>query len=460
MNSYSLGKTRDFFIFSWKDGIIKISNICFGVPMEKINYEKLPLRYILCIDVKSFFASVEAVRRGINPLEAWIAVVSDIRRPGGVVLAASPNVKKYCNIKTGNRKFEILDRRVEIVNPSMALYLEFNRKIHDIFLSYTSKEDINVYSIDESFLDVTNSYQLFGDPYEIAVKIKERIFNELGLAVTIGIGDNPLLAKLALDNEAKKVEEQISYWSYEDIPNTLWKIEKLTDFWGISRGWEKRLNKLGIYTIKQLANFDKRILEKKYGIMGLQQYYHANGVDYSIIKNKVKTKNKGFSKGQILMRDYVNEGEIMGILEEMVDEVALRLRKHKLVAKSMALYCGFSSNEINPGFALTKSFNTPLSDTRTILDYFKRAFYENWTGERVRQFNISLQELEEDLGHQISMFELRDIKNYKLDTTLDSIRDRFGLTSVFKAQSLNESSTFFERAKFVGGHKGMSEIED
>lgn len=425
-----------------------------------IDYNKLPLRYILCIDVKSFFASVEAVRRGIDPLEAWIAVVSDIKRPGAIVLASSPNVKKHCGIKTGNRKFEIKDKRVQIVNPSMALYLDFNRKIHEIFRTYTADEDINVYSIDESFLDVTQSAHLFGNPYEIAEMIKKRIKDELGLAVTIGIGDNPLLAKLALDNESKKNPSQIAYWSYESIPETIWKIEKLTDFWGISRGWEKRLNKLGIYTVKQLAQFDKDILDKRFGIIGLQQYYHANGVDYSRISEKAPVKNKGFSKGQILMKDYETQDEILGILEEMVEEVASRLRQNNMSAGSFGLWCGFSSNEYAPGFGVTKRFPCPVSDTRSILSQFKEVFLENWHGEKVRQFNVALQDIGEDIGHQITMFELENQKSVRVDDAIDKIRDKFGITSVFKAHSLMDSSTFFQRARFVGGHKGMSEVEN
>ncbi len=425
----------------------------------EIDYSKLPLRYIMCIDVKSFFASVEAVRRGIDPLEAWIAVVSDKRRPGAVVLASSPNVKKYCGIKTGNRHFEIKDKRIMIVNPSMSLYLDFNRKIHEIFRSFAADEDINVYSIDESFLDVTSTAHLFGSPYEIAEMIKDRIRKELGLAVTIGIGDNPLLAKLALDNESKKNPTQIAYWSYEDIPHTVWKIPSLTDFWGISRGWKKRFNALGIYTVKQLAHFDKDVLSTKFGIMGLQQYYHANGVDYSIINKPAVFKNKGYSKGQILMRDYTEENEIIGILEEMVEEVAVRLRNHGMSAKSMGLYCGFSSDETGShGFGISKRFKIPVSDTRSLLQYFKNAFYDNWSGEKVRQFNISLQDIEEDKGHQITLFELEDQKNVRIDSCLDDLRDRFGRTAVFKAHSLNNSSTFFERAGYVGGHKSLSEV--
>ena len=138
---------------------------------EDIDYSKLPRRDVLCIDVKSFFASVEAVRRKIHPLDAYIIVISDFERPGAVVLASSPKVKKEFGIKTGSRKFQIPeDPKLMIVEPSMSLYLEINRRICDIFRRFVADEDLLVYSIDEAFLDISATRKLFGEPLEIAKK--------------------------------------------------------------------------------------------------------------------------------------------------------------------------------------------------------------------------------------------------------------------------------------------------
>lgn len=427
----------------------------------KIDYNKLPLRYILCVDVKSFFASVEAVRRGLDPLEAYIAVVSDLRRPGGIVLASSPRMKSEFGIKTGNRHFEIpKDPKIQLVNPSMALYIDLNRQINDIFLRFAAQEDILIYSIDESFLDITETAHLFGDPWQTAIRLRDVIKEETGLAVTIGVGDNPLLAKLALDNESKKRPEQIAYWSYERIPDTVWKIPKLTDFWGISRGWERRFAKLGIRSVYGLAHFDPNILNDRFGIMGLQQYYHANGVDYSIISQPVEKQSKGFSKGQILMRDYFDREEILTILDEMIDEVAMRLRQNRFLCRSLSLYCGYSANLANPGFGQSKRLKAAVSETADIRKVFHRMFLDNWRGQAVRQFNVSLNDLEDDGLKQLSMWddlpEERDGR--RLDRVMDDLRDRFGKTAVFKGHSLTEGSTFFDRSGYVGGHKGMSEV--
>lgn len=426
-----------------------------------IDYNKLPLRYILCVDVKSFFASVEAVRRGIDPLEAYIVVVSSLNRPGGVVLASSPKVKAEFGIKTGNRKFEIPPNdKIMLVNPSMSLYLEFNRKIHAIFQDFAADEDIVVYSIDESLIDITGTAHLFGYPYQVAVMIRDRIKQALGLAVTIGIGDNPLLAKLALDNEAKKNQSQIAYWSYESIPETVWKIPKLTDFWGISRGYEKRFNKLGIYSIYSLAHFNPEILKSKFGIMGLQQYYHANGVDYSLLREKVEHKSKGFSKGQILMRDYSDKADILTILLEMSEDLALRLRHHHSECRSVSIYCGYSSNEEDFGFSVSKKLSVPTAGTKVIQAIFTALFEKNWSGQKVRQFNLALNDVEPEQGHQMSFWEIKEFnETAELDQALDEIKDRFGLTSIFMGHSLTKGSTFFERSKHVGGHQGLSEVD-
>ncbi|MFB0958410.1 Y-family DNA polymerase [Proteiniclasticum sp. QWL-01] len=428
--------------------------------MSTIDYSKMPLRYLMCIDVKSFFASVEAVRRGIDPLEAYIVVVSDVRRPGAIVLASSPKVKSEFNIKTGNRKFEVPnDPKLMVVDPSMSLYLEINRQINDIFRQYAADEDILVYSIDESFLDVTGTAHLFGDPGKVAVRLRDQIKQEIGLNVTIGIGDNPLLAKLALDNEAKKKKSQIAYWSYERIPETVWKIPKLTDFWGISRGWERRLNKLGIHSIYSLAHFDPHILESKFGIMGLQQYYHANGVDYSVISEPGIQKSKGFSKGQILMRDYYEKEEILTILDEMIDDVTMRLRRHRSLCCSIGFYCGYSSSVNHPGIGVSKRLKVPTSDTATLREIFRSLFVKHWQGEPVRQFNIALNDLTEDFGRQLSLWDYTGDDGRAVDLVIDEIRDRFGKTAIFKGHSLTRGSTFFERSQNIGGHKGLSEVK-
>ena len=249
--------------------------------MGIVDFSRFPRRSVLCIDAKSFFASVEAVRRGLDPLEAYIAVVSDLRRPGAIVLASSPKVKLEYNIKTGNRLFEIPRRSpIMVVEPNMALYIHMNQAIQNIFRRFVTDEDLHVYSIDESILDVTASLNLFGPAEAIAAAILKMVKEELGLIVTAGIGDNPLLAKLALDNEAKKQPPWIAKWTYERVPQTVWKIQPLTAFWGISRGYDKKLKQMGIYTIEALAHADPLALQKSMGVMGLQLWVNCFSLNF------------------------------------------------------------------------------------------------------------------------------------------------------------------------------------
>lgn len=426
-----------------------------------IDYDKLPLRYILCVDVKSFFASVEAARRGIDPLEAYMVVTSHVDRPGSVILASSPKVKEEFQIKTGNRLFEVPHNdKIMVVEPSMALYLDIAIQIGHIFQSFAAPEDILTYSIDESFIDVTATTHLFGNPWEIAEQIKEKVLRETGLYVTIGIGDNPLLAKLALDNEAKKTKEQIAYWSYESIPETLWKkIPKLTDMWGISRGYERKFNELGIFSVYDLAHFPKDVLERKFGILGLQHYYHANGVDYARLSERVKTKNKGFSKSQVLFSDYEDKEEITIIIQEMVEQLAIRLRKHNYLAQGIGLYLGAADH--GPGLSLSKKLSLPTKHTGDLVEAFLRLFDQSWKGEAIRTVNVSCQDLVQDTYQQLDLFTTEENERQdRLEQAMDFIRDKYGKTAIHKAHSLENGSTFFERTSQVGGHKGFSEVTD
>lgn len=187
------------------------------------DYQNEPRRVILMIDSKSFYASVEAVRLKLNPLKAILVVMSTEKNTGsGLVLAASPMAKKLFGISnvTRARDVPIHDKRLIIEPPKMNLYIQENQKINRIFQQFTAEEDIQPYSIDESLLDVTDSWQLFGaTPYEVARKIQLAVKKETGIYLTVGIGDNPLLAKLALDLEAKRNHSLIAEWHYEDVPD-------------------------------------------------------------------------------------------------------------------------------------------------------------------------------------------------------------------------------------------------
>lgn len=425
----------------------------------KIDYQKLPRRDVLCIDAKSFFASVEAVRRGLDPLEVYLIVISDFRRPGAVVLASSPKMKEEFGIKTGSRKFQIPDNdKFIITEPSMKLYLEKNKEICDIFRRYVAEEDLWIYSIDEAFLDVSSSRNLFGSPKEIAHKIQEDVLRETGLIISVGIGDNPLLAKLALDNEAKKNDCQTACWTYEDVPETIWKIPKLTDMWGISKGYERRLNNLGINSVYALAHTNPALLERTIGIMGLQLFYHAWGVDYSRLSERVTPKNKSYGKGQMLMEDYYDKDDILIIIAEMAEEVAGRLRKNSYLCRGVSLHIAFSKDSADKGFRKDFRLQETTDQNKEIVHYMHYLFESNWQGQPVRHIYVACTGLCKSGHRQVKLFEQEEDteKEKRIDQVVDSVKEKFGKTSLFKGHSLEKGSTFLDRAGHVGGHKGES----
>ncbi|SFM26639.1 Y-family DNA polymerase [Pelosinus propionicus] len=425
--------------------------------MGLVDFSHFPRRSVLCVDVKSFFASVEAVQRGIDPLKAYIAVVSDLRRNGAIVLASSPRVKLEYNIKTGNRLFEIPRRSpIMVVEPNMALYINVNQAIQNIFRRFVTDEDLHVYSIDESILDVTASHNLFGPAEVIAESILKLVKNELGLIVTVGIGDNPLLAKLALDNEAKKHPPWMAKWTYEMVPKTVWKIQPLTAFWGISRGYDEKLKRMGIYTIEALAYANPMLLQKTLGVMGLQLYYHAWGLDASIISQKERPKSKSYSKNQILMRDYDVKAEILMIIKEMVSDICARLRKHQEKCQEVYLGIGYSDKNFKLGFTARIKLIRPEHSTDIISEAARQEFIKRWKGEPVRSVNITARKIVSQGLEQLELFSDGEEKNHAIDRVVDDLRKRFGKRTIFYAGSM-AGGTFLERADYVGGHKGKSE---
>lgn len=427
-----------------------------------VDYSNEPRRNIMCIDAKSFFASVEASERNQHPLKARIAVVSKPDSQGGLVLASSPLVKEKYGVETGTRIYEIPpEANIEIVEPRMALYLEKNLEILRIFKRYVAEEDLHIYSIDESFIDVTRSKNLFGGAHHIAKKIQYDVWKELGLVLTIGIGDNPLLAKLALDHQAKHDIKNafIGEWRYENVPDTVWKIGSLSKFWGIGRKTETNLNQLGIQNIYQLSQYSIHKLKSKFGVIGEQLFFHAHGIDRSILSDTYKPKNTSFSKNQILNRDYLVKYDIEIVIREMTDENVARLRKHQLVTGVIKLAIGYSKNTIHDGFKHEMKIDATDSSKQLkgyMLLMFNKYYKENTP---VRIINITFGRLRPKQAIQLNFFEAVEeiIENEELDSAIDIVRKKHGYTSLLHASSLLESGMARYRTKLLGGHRSGKE---
>ncbi|WP_071395666.1 Y-family DNA polymerase [Bacillus tuaregi] len=417
-----------------------------------MDYSKMPQQQILCIDMKSFYASCSAVMEGLDPLDCYLAVVGDKEREGSIVLAASPRMKKEFGIKTGARKFDIPDDpRITVVEPRMATYVRISMEIIRVFNRYVPKEAIHAYSVDESFLRVDGAAKLWGDAVTIAEKIRDDIKREFQLPCAVGIGPNMLMAKLCLDLEAKK--QGVAQWRYEDIPNKLWPISPLRDMWGIGGRLEKTLNGMGIFTVGQLAHYDLQKLEKKFGIMGNQLYHHAWGIDLSEIGAPIMAGQVSFGKGQVLMRDYKEEEEIKHVILEMCEEVAKRARTHRKAGRTISFGVSYSQDEFGGGFYRSRTIERPTNVTMEIYRVCLELFHEHYEGKTVRKITMSLSKLSDDVDFQLNLFDLNGWKKRELGYTVDKIRKRFGSDALLRAVSYTAAGTARQRAKLVGGHK-------
>jgi DNA polymerase V len=415
-----------------------------------IDYDKLPHDSIICIDMKSFYASVEAVARNFDPMKVFLAVVGDKKRPGSVVLASSPMLKRVYRIKTGNRLFEIPDdSRIKIVNARMGLYLQKSIQITRLLSEFVPVEAIQVYSIDEAWLKINGTERLFGNKWNVAKLIQNRILKEFKLPSSVGIGPNMFLSKVAMDIEGK--EKGIANWEYNDVPEKLWPIT-VESCWGIGKGLASSLNKMGIKTVGQIASLPLSILENRFGIIGNQLYYHALGVDLSNIEGNYRRMPKNFTKGITLLRDYEEIEEIKTVILELSEDVARRARKEKFTAKTVSLGLGYSREEKDRGFYSAKTMQHPSNLGIRIYKTSLEILRENYNSQIVRKISVSLSNLSFDRA-QLNLF-CNEIKERKVARVMDLIGAKYGTTAILRARSLTDGGIAISRKNIIGGHKG------
>lgn len=413
-----------------------------------------PERNIMCIDLKSFFASCECIERGLDPFKVPLVVANPKQGNGAITLAVTPYLKSQ-GVASRSRLYEIPKNiKYTIVPPRMKLYIEKSKEIVNIYLDYVAKEDLHIYSIDECFLDVTDYLKLYKkSDYELAEEILKTIQEKTGLTATCGIGPNLLLAKVAMDTEAKKYKNGIAKWSYDDIPNKLWPITPLSKMWGIGKRMEKNLNILNIYTIGDLAKYDPHKLKDKFGIMGTELWNHANGIDTSRIADfKTEAKDKSYSHSQVLFKDY-NESNIRIIISEMVELLTARLRANK--KQTTVIGFGISySKEINSGFYHSLKLEAPTDSNKEIIKYCNIIFDRYYDYLPIRKVSISCGGLIPKQGVQLNLFEKYSdiLQENEINKTVDEIKNKFGKNSIIKASSLLPDSTAIERNTKIGGH--------
>lgn len=241
---------------------------------------------IICIDLKSFYASVECVERGLNPFKTNLVVADPTRSKSTICLAITPAMKSL-GIKNRCRIHEIPDCVKYITAmPRMQLYMDYSAKIYGIYLRYVSKEDIHVYSVDECFIDVTNYLQLYHlTAKEMAIKLMQAVMEETGITATAGVGTNLYLAKIAMDIVAKHVDDHIGILDEFSYREQLWDHKPLSDFWRIGSRTEKKLAGYGIHTMGDIAMASLRSEDWLYKMFGIDAELL---IDHAYAKNTQK----------------------------------------------------------------------------------------------------------------------------------------------------------------------------
>lgn len=415
-------------------------------------------RIYVCIDLKSFFASVECVERGLDPMTTNLAVADPERSEKTICLAISPSMKAL-GIKNRCRVFQIPpDVKYIKAEPRMKLYIDYSARIYAIYLKYIAKEDIQVYSIDEAFMDVTDyldMYQLTAK--ELGIKIMKDILDSTGITATCGIGTNLYLAKIALDITAKHVKDNIGILDEETYRKSLWNHRPLNDFWRVGAGTVRRLATVGISTMGEIAQADEQILYKMFGIDAELLIDHAWGREPVTIADikAYKAKSNSLSNGQILPRDYAyDEGVI--VVKEMADLLCLELVDRGLITQSISLMVAYSNECEKLPSKGSVNLGDATSAPSVILPAVEK-LYMKITDKRcsVRKLNISFNNVVDETYRQYDMFsdiELQE-REYKIQKSMLEIKKKFGKNAILRGMDLQKSATTMERNRQIGGHK-------
>lgn len=413
----------------------------------------------MVVDQKSFFASVECVARGLDPMTTKLVVADPDRSSNTLCLAITPamkalGIKNRCRIREipGNIKYIVAP-------PRMQLYIDCAAEIHSVFLKHFAPQDIYTYSIDESFIDVTPYLKMYGIPVrELAKRVIDDIREIVGTVSTCGIGTNLFLAKVALDIQAKHAPDFIAELNEEQYREQLWDHKPLTDFWGIGPATAKRLWDRGISSMRGIAQLDIDRMYDWFGVDGEIIYDHAWGREPTTMADikAYKSKSKSISASQVLMRDFrYEEAEI--VAKEMVDQLCLDMAAKGLATESVSLYVGYSYTYGVPGTGGTAKLSAETNASSVIMPAIG-ALYRRIINPAygIRRICLSCNNVVEDRGvFQLSMLEEpnKQLRDKSLQETLLGIRAKYGKNAILRGISYTPASTARERNGQIGGHK-------
>lgn len=498
------------------------------------------------IDLKSFYASVECVERGLDPLTENLVVADESRTEKTICLAVSPSLKSY-GISGRARLFEVIQRirevnaarRMEapghkfsgesgnseelkkspwlsvgftVAKPRMSLYMEYSARIYNIYLKYVAPEDIHVYSVDEVFIDLTHylkTYRL--TPYEMTVKMIKEVLDSTGITATAGIGTNLYLCKVAMDIEAKHIQPdkdgvriaELDEMSYRRL---LWAHRPLTDFWRVGRGYARKLEEHGIFTMGDIARcsvgaadsyYNEDLLYKLFGVNAELLIDHAWGWEPCTIAQikEYKPENSSISSGQVLQCPYGYEKTRL-IVQEMADLLALDLVDKGLITDQIVLTVGYDKDNLSDA-AIRKEYRGEVttdrygrkipkhahgsinlgrqtSSTRVIIEaalelydriidrrLLARRIYivanhvanERTAAEDVRYEQLELFKDYDEIQKKREEEELELKREKDMQHAVLDIKKKYGKNALVKGMNLQEGATAISRNGQIGGHK-------
>ena len=415
-------------------------------------------RTYICVDLKSFYASVECRERGLDPLTTNLVVADPERTEKTICLAVSPAMRAR-GVPGRCRVFQIPpDIDYMMAPPRMQLYIDYSADIYAIYLQYISKEDIHVYSIDEAFMDVTDYLPMYRmSAKELSMKIMEDVYAATGITAACGIGANLYLAKIALDITAKHVEDHIGILDEESYKRTLWSHKPLTDFWRIGSGIAKRLEGAGIYTMEGIAKADENMLYRMFGIDAELLIDHAWGRETTTIADikAYRPKENSISSSQVLGCDYDFEGGRL-IAKEMADLLCLELVEKGLVTDSISLYVGYSRRLQKKSAHGTITMPVTTSSAKKIMGYTQELFEQIVDRNApIHRVTLAFNRVVDEMYQQYDLFtDPAEIeREHKIQKTMLEIKEKFGKNAILKGMNLEKGATTIERNRQIGGHK-------
>ena len=500
----------------------------------------------IAIDLKSFYASVECRERSRDPLTTNLVVADPSRTEKTICLAVSPSLKKY-GLSGRARLFEVIQkvnaanniRKLKAPNhvfsgssddstelqknpslkidyiiapPRMARYMEYSTKIYNIYLKYIAPEDIHIYSIHEVFIDVTHYLSTYNmTARELAMTMIQDILDTTGITATAGIGTNMYLCKIAMDIVAKHIEPdkngvriaELDEMSYRRL---LWNHKPLTDFWRVGRGYSKKLEKIGLYTMGDIARcsigkstdyYNEELLYKLFGINAELLIDHAWGYEPCTMEDvkAYKPETNSISSGQVLHCPYEFDKARL-VVKEMIDLMALDLVDKGLVTNQIVLTIGYDIENMTDknrsqsykGTVTTNYYgkkvpkpahgttNLPKqTSSTTLITNAVMELYDKIVNKKllIRRINIVANKLVDEHSvknankyEQLDLFTDYEIlkkqrekenaeseREKRMQNTILDIKKKFGKNAILKGMNLQEGATAKDRNNQIGGHK-------